>query len=670
MPSISPATSQILKNSAALLGRLKTLSSDELEREVQHHNEAYFEKNSPEITDEAFDKLVEVLRKIKPDSPFLSRIGEQKRLLEGAVFDRVVHKRPMLSLDKCYDDVNFEKWREKVRGGIVAMPKIDGVALSIRYDSGGRLLLASTRGDGKEGENVTANVRRIDDIVSSLDFTSLSKIDDVEIRGEVYMSHARFNAYYAAEFANPRNLAAGALKQKEPDKSAAYGLSFFSYDIRGTGLTTEADKFELLRAFGFRLPKLDMVSEDNTAAAIYKRYFSERDNLDFEIDGVVFRANLVSEQERLGETAHHPRYAIAYKFQGESAQTQIIDVEWSVGRTGTITPVALIEPVFVSGATVSRASLHNWGFVTKLGLRKNTLVEVVRRGGVIPHVERVLFAEGPLVLPPSSCPSCHNPVIVDGDFIVCSMRKACPAVVLNSLRHYCEVVGIEGFGDKLLAALVERGLLKTPADLYTLALEDLLILERMGKVLATKLLKHVEASRRMSLETFITALGFEEIGPTVAAAIVLHLKTIAEARAATLESLEGIHGVGPSIASSFVHGMQESSAQIDALLGEVTIDEPVVLTLDESHAVFGKSFVFTGGLNSMDRNTAQKRVRDLGGKTPGAVSASTDYLVVGDDEWESMSTKKSSKIKTAQKLREAGNKIELIREDAFVKLLR
>lgn len=654
--------------SDTILAKLPHLSVSELEELVRYHNDAYFQRNAPEISDELFDKLVETLRRKSPDSLMLQQVGSD--LLSQA---SVLHPRPMLSLDKCYDDETLKKWFDKIKGDAIVMPKIDGVACSLHYNRQGHLVLGATRGDGLKGENITANVMRIADVPKTLPVHTIENIitkgeNTLEVRGEVHMKLSRFKKLYAESFANPRNLAAGALKQKEAAKSEAYGLSFFPYDVRGTTLATEEEKFGLLKTCGFILPELSKVSTAQEVVDAYHHLAKRRESLDYEVDGIVVRTNLVSEQVRLGETAHHPRFAIAYKFQGDNALTPLVTVEWSVGRTGTITPVAIVKPVFVSGATVSRASLHNLGMMRKLGLKEQALVEIVRRGGVIPHVERVIEASGNPFEVPTHCPSCNGPVHIEGDFLMCANPKGCINIAVMRLKHFCSVVDIQGFGEKLLHTLVEQGLVASPADLYHLTLEDLLPLERMGETLANKLLEHLKSHRKMSLATFVTALGIREIGVTVAEVLAEHFKTLSALQLATKDDVSALHGIGPSIAEALVTGLTEHDEEIKRLLHVIEI-MPVLRKTpgDTSHPFYGKSFVFTGKMAKLERKQAQNWVREHGGHTPSSVTSSTDYLVVGDEGSPLLgSAEKSTKQKEAEKLIAKGSQIQIISETDFL----
>jgi DNA ligase (NAD+) len=657
MAKRAPPDEAIADASRALRDRLAGSSADELEALVRHHDAAYWERDAPEIDDPTYDALVEALRAARPSSPVLEALGAPDRR-----FAQVVHERPMLSLDKCYDDDTLARWKKTVKGGVVVTPKIDGVACSLKYD-GGRLARAATRGDGKVGDDITKNAARIVDVPKEPGGGVF------EVRGEVYMRLSRFQSTYAEEFANPRNLVAGALKQKDPDKSAAYGLSFLAYDLQGAGATTEREKLARLAAMGFTVPPFERVDDDGDLPAAYRALAARRADLDYETDGVVMKADVVAEQERLGATAHHPRWAIAYKFQGESAQTRIRDVAWSVGRSGTITPVAVVDPVFVSGVTVTRASLHNAGYLQKLGVRKGALVELVRRGGVIPHVERVLSADGEPVARPTTCPSCGAPTIDQGDFVACSRPDACTDVVVRRVAHFTRVIDVLGYGEKHLRSLVEKQLVKRPADLYRVTEEQLVSLERMGEKLAQKLKAEIEGKRRLPLAVFLEALGLEEVGGTVSEVLAHTYGDLARIRALRVEDMAGLHGVGPKIAEAVVAGLRQRAADVDALLAEVEIVDAAPVA-DTGSPLFGKSVVFTGKMAHMDRKSAQQKVREAGGKTPAGVSADVDLLVVGDEGSPLLGGgEKSSKQKSAEKLVEKGAAIRIVTERDFLAMV-
>lgn len=625
------------------------MSVAELEAEVRRHNRLYFVEHKPEITDYDFDQLVEALRRKRPDSPEL--MGIPSDVVSSA---KVRHTVPMLSLDKCYDGKALADWAAKFEGEVVASPKIDGCAVSLRYDGAGRLVQAATRGDGVEGEEITANAREIRAIPGTIG------IANAEVRGEVYMPLSVF-ARYKGEFANPRNLAAGAIKQKDPKKTGDYALSFFAYDLLWTAATGESEKYALLEKEGFVVVEWKRLPKEGMTGA-FEAFLAKRGAYDFETDGVVFKADAVGEQRRLGVTAHHPRYAIAYKFQGDSGTTTLVDVEWSVARTGVITPVAIVEPVELSGAMVRRASLHNVGIMQRLGVAKGAKVLMMRRGGVIPNLESVVEkGEGTIAIP-KRCPSCGSPTRLEEDFLYCTTPRECVQSKIGELAHFVKTVGIDGFGDKLLAQLYENGIVTDPAELYDLTADDLMPMERMGETLAAKLLANIAGRRRIPLDLFLQGLGIRELGKH-AAKILAGFGTLAKVRQLGEGELSAIHTIGPVIAKEVVEGLKARRPLIEKLLERVAVEEGEAVA-EKTGPLAGQSFLFTGKLLAMERGDAQKLVEERGGVAAQAVTKELDYLVVGDGGGA------GSKLAKAEKLAEKGGKVKVITEGEFLKMVK
>jgi len=665
-----PSKAAIADNSLALRATLKERSVAELEALVRLHNAKYWDDNDPEIDDPTFDVLLEVLRDQAPKSKALLELGATKKVSKAG-FDDIVHSRPMLSLEKCYDDDTLNKWSDSFKGPAMVTPKIDGLACALRYDKDGRLVMAGTRGDGRTGDDITINVRAIKDVPRAVTLPA-GVTDGVEVRGEVYMGIARFKAHYANDKANPRNLAAGAIKTRDPKESAAYGLSFFAYDLIDAGCASESEKRAALTAMGFQVPPGELVVDHAELPGAFLRFVEICKGLDTETDGVVMKADLVSEQDRLGSTAHHPRGALAYKFQGEKAQTVVRGVEWGVARTGTVSPVAIVEPVFVSGVTVTRVSLHNAGYAMKLGIGKGARVEIVRRGGVIPHVEAVLSPPTEPLQLPTSWPGRDGPIDVkmERDFLMLTQPERNIDVVVSRVAHFTRVTDITGFGDKRLSQLVEKGLVTTPADLYTLSKATLSGLDRLGDTSAQNLLDQMAARRQLTLPVLLTALGIDDLGPTAAEAITAHFHTLEKLRSTEAKDFVDVHGIGETTANSIVDGLRQMAPVIDALLAQVTIVEPKKVE-DSGSPLFGKSVVFTGTMAKMDRKTAQKRVQAVGGTTPSSVTAELDFLVIGDEGSPLIdaTSEKSTKQKGAEKLQAKGGKVKIITETAFIELL-
>jgi DNA ligase (NAD+) len=627
---------------------------EDLEAQIKHHNKLYWDDAKPEISDTDYDKLVRRLKALAPDSPVLDAMGPSKPAELGSSF---THAEAMLSLDKCYEPQELADWATTFEGSSVAMPKFDGIACSLHFDDKGRLVRAVTRGDGKVGDDITANAIHIKDIPKK---TKAKKA--LEVRGEIYMSLSVFARYKAEGMANPRNLTAGAIKQKDAKKSAAYTLSFAGYDLIGSDLPTQVDALAYLEEMGF--PKVDHYVLDRADVFRgYEEFAKQRPSLDYEIDGVVFKANSVKEQRRLGHTSHHPRYAIAYKFQGDSGTTKLVDIEWSVARTGAITPVAIVEPVALSGVTVTRASLHHAGFLQKLDLTIGAEVEIVRRGGVIPNVERVVKAGGAKYEIPTECPSCKRGAEMRKDFLFCKDPSTCRDAIIGQLGHYAGTTDMMGFGGSILAGAYDAGMLSSPADFYKLTWEQLSKLDRCGEKVAKKLIKEVDKKRKLELGTFLRALGIHELGKKISELLANQYGTLDAVLALEEAELAAAHGVGGVIAKSVTEGLKEMRPLIDALAKEVELAAPA--KGGSTGPLAGKSFVFTGKMVAFARSEGEKRVRALGGAVLGSVAKGLDYLVVGADKTGGPSTKQ----KAADKLIAAGASLAILSEDEYLAMV-
>jgi DNA ligase (NAD+) len=638
---------------------LATLSTAQLAKLVAYHNHRYWDLNDPEISDYDFDRLVNGLKAAEPTHPVLLAMGAKTS-------GEVKHQAAMLSLDKCYSDEDLDKWSAGFVGDAVMMPKYDGIACSLHYDAKGHLRLAATRGDGVTGDDITVNVREINDVP-----LQIKAAQPVEVRGEVFMKLSVFQRYKAEGMANPRNAAAGAIKQKDPKKSGAYTLSFAGYDLLGAPVASQQEKLRWLVAAGFDPIDHEVLPKEQLRAG-YQRMAQRRPGLDYEIDGVVFKADLVSEQERLGETAHHPRYALAYKFQGDSGSSVLRAVEWSVARTGAITPVAVVDPVSLSGVTVTRASLHHPGFITKLGLSLGAEVVMMRRGGVIPNVEFVSKPGHTPVPMPVTCPSCGAGVRWDGDFVYCAAPRTCRSVVVGMLAHYATAVDMLGFGDVILEGAYDKRLLRTPGDFYRLTVDDLATLERLGEKTAKKLVGEVDKKRALDLATFLRALGIPELGKNVSKILAEKYRSLDAVLAVTEAEFSQHHGIGESIARSVVTGLRDARPLIDDLRTQVSIADaaPKAAAASPSGASGGAfqglTFVFTGKMATLERKPAEDTVVKLGGTALDAVSKALSYLVVGDLK---KPGEKSSKEKAADKHIAAGAALKVISETDFVAMV-
>jgi DNA ligase (NAD+) len=655
----------------------------ELRRQIDYHNRLYYTQDRPEIPDAdydaMFDRLLFLEREydlVSPDSP-TQRVGGEPL----GHFSQVAHELPMLSLDKVFgeqDLIDFDnrlKKRLEDDAGLEysCEPKVDGVAVSLLYVDG-LLQRAATRGDGVTGEDITHNVRTISGIPLKLLGSSLH--GRIEVRGEIFLGKAgfaRLNKRARKEgsktFVNPRNTAAGAVRQLDPRKAARIPLEMFCYSVGVVDEVTMPDKlsevFDLIDSWGLPVnPDRSTEQGIENCQRYCDRLLSKRDKLDYEIDGAVIKVNNRSVQERLGQNARTPRWAMAYKFPAEEKSTRVIDVEFQVGRTGTITPVARLEPVFVGGVTVSNTTLHNMDEVARLGLRIGDTVIIRRAGDVIPKVVKVIDparnkSPKPIEIP-SECPACGSPVEKDGEVLYkCSAGIICPAQRKESIKHFASrgALDVEGLGDKLVEQLVDSGLVKNVDDIFSLTQEQLVGMERMGEKSAANLLQAIEKSKQTTLPRFLYALGIREVGEATAQALTAHYGDLQPIMDASAEDHERVIDVGPIVAGhieTFFRN-EENRALIGKLISH-GIQWPKVEISTGSQALAGKTYVLTGTLEQMTRNDAKARLLALGAKVAGSVSKNTDCVVAGPGA--------GSKLSKAEELG-----IEIIDEGEFLRLL-
>ena len=629
---------------------------EQLREQVRFHLHRYHVLDDPEIADVEFDLLFDRLVELEnanpdlvvPDSP-TQRVGAEP----STEFDEVVHAIPMLSLDKCVSGDEIKAWQDRcvrILGedvlSYVCEPKIDGVAVSLLYEDGG-LVRAATRGNGEVGEDITSNVRTIDQVPLRLLGVDVPR--SIEIRGEIYMPLAGFHAYNARAMksgektvVNPRNGAAGSLRQLDPGVTAQRPLSVFCYamgrcsdDFRPR---THADVLEAFRKWGCCVnPRVEVVEGCEACIVYIERLAQERASLGYEIDGVVLKANDFSAQERLGSVTRKPRWAMAFKYPAEEVTTIITGVEFQVGRTGAITPVAKLDPVFVGGVTVSNATLHNMDEIARLGIRVGDAVIVHRAGDVIPQVVGVVESRRPAgarrIPIPRKCPACGTVLEKIGDEVVvrCPSGMTCVAQRKEAIEHFASRSGmdIEGLGDKLIDQLVDQELVKTPADLYQLRGEDLTELDRMGAKSSANLLESIRKSCDTTLARFIHALGIREVGEATAIALAERFGDLEPLMAATLDELTEVEDVGPIVAGnlrSFFDNRDNN--EIVLALVAAGVCWPVTDGLVNVPCA-GETWVLTGTLESMSRGEARTRLRNLGAKVAGSVSPNTTRVVAG-----------------------------------------
>jgi DNA ligase (NAD+) len=633
---------------------------EKLREEIRRHEYLYYVKDEPEISDAAFDKLMNKLKELEaehpelttPDSPSV-RVGGAPR--EG--FQTVRHARAMLSLDNAFSYDALKAWDKRVREaagkaeiGYIAEHKFDGLSISLQYEDG-ILVRGVTRGDGTTGEDVTPNVKTIRSVPLQVDTAVLKKAKlsaDFEVRGEIMMTRKSFEALNRQQeetggkiFVNPRNAAAGAVRMLDPKITASRKLDFFAYYLYINGkvpFAKHSDSLQALQQMRFRASSDWKLCDGIDAVIDYCTGWDEkREKLPYEIDGVVIKVNDTGLQNELGFTSKAPRWAIAYKYPARQEQTVVKDIVVQVGRTGTLTPVAMLEPVQVGGVTVSRSTLHNMDEIERLGVQIGDTVLVERAGEVIPHVLKVV-KEGKDRRPfrvPKECPVCGSKIHkVEGEVAYRCLNTACPAKRRESLLHFAgrHAMNIDGLGDKIVDQLVGKGLVKDLADLYTLKFDDLADLERMAEKSAQNLLDEIRDSKKADLSRLIYALGIPFVGVRTGQLLAEHFGSIESLASAKEEQLYEVSEVGPKVASGILEFFSEpSNRQLLKKLDKAGVHPTVEKRQVKSQKLAGKSFVFTGSLANRSREEAGELVGQHGGKVSGSVSKKTDYVVVGTD---------------------------------------
>ena len=630
----------------------------ELREAIRHHDYLYYVEARPEISDAEYDALMRELRDLEGKFPELVAPDSPTQRVAGQpvdAFKPVEHRAAMLSLDNAMspDDLReFEARLRRALGGAaihyVCEPKIDGLGVALLYERG-RFVRGATRGDGRVGEDITANLRTIRSLPLGLK-GPLAELPDVEVRGEVFMPRAEFERLNRAldetgdaTFANPRNAAAGAVRQKDPAVTAQRPLDLFVYHVGhapGLPAATHAEALELLRAAGLKTnPRTARCATMEDVLAYCAALEGERDALGYDADGVVVKVDSLEQQRRLGSTAHHPRWAIAYKFAARQATTTVLAIDVNVGKTGALTPVAKLAPVPLAGVTISNVSLHNEDEIRRKDIRVGDTVPLARAGDVIPTVVQVVAARRPPGTTPYAfpdhCPACGGVAFrPPGEAYWRCMNAACPAQLKERLKHFGSrrAMDIEGLGDAAIEQLVDRGYVKDFADLYRLTAERLAELDRFAAKSADNLAAAIQRSKGRGLARLLNALGIRLVGERVARVLALRFGSMERLQAATREELARIHGIGDAIAAS-VRTFFDESANVTMLraLGELGVDlTERGAVVDGPKPLAGKTFVLTGALSSLTREAARERIEALGGRVTSAVTRKTDYVVVGE----------------------------------------
>ena len=633
---------------------------EELREKLRYHEYRYYVLDDPEISDAAYDRMMNRLKELETAHPELVtpdsltvRVGGAPR--EG--FSTVRHARPMLSLDNAFSFDALREWDRRVREGsgqekieYIAEHKFDGLSISLQFEDG-VLARGVTRGDGATGEDVTPNVKTIRSIPLRADTAVLKKVKlpaDFEVRGEVMMTKKAFEALNREQeriggkiFVNARNSAAGAVRVLDPSITAARRLDFFSYYLLVDGkvpFAKHSDSLQALKQLRFRASDDWKLCAGIEAVTAYcDDWDAKREKLPYEIDGVVIKVNSIAIQNELGYTAKAPRWAMAYKYPAQQEMTVVNDIIVQVGRTGALTPVAVLEPVQVGGVTVSRSTLHNMDEIDRLGLQIGDTVLIERAGEVIPHVLKVV-KEGKNRRPfrmPKHCPECGSTIHhVEGEVAYRCVNAACPAKRKESILHFAgrHAMNIDGLGDKIVDQLVDKALVKDVADLYALKEDELAGLERMAEKSAQNLLEEIEASKKNSLARLIYALGIQFVGERTAQLLAEHFSSLEKLAEAKEEELEEVPEVGPKVAASIVEFFSEpANRQLIKKLRKAGVHPTAEKRVVKSQKLAGKSFVFTGSLANRSREEAGELVIQHGGKVSSSVSKKTDYVVVGTD---------------------------------------
>jgi len=661
---------------------------EKLREEIRQHNYCYYVLNDPAISDYEYDQLLKKLIQLEivhpelvtPDSPTQRVGGEPTK-----AFQTVTHDVPMLSLGNTYSQEELSDFEKRLNNFLpeasfefVTELKFDGIAVSLLYRDG-QLVRGATRGDGEKGDDITSNLKTIRSIPLRL-FKKKDLPVNIEVRGEVYMPKSGFEKMNREQvekeektFANPRNATAGTLKLQDPKSVAKRPLLFSAYHLRvletstkkGKSIGTHLDNLHLLRELGFPVSRHTALCRSMWEVTDFCNEWEEkRETLPFEIDGVVIKVNSLSQQEQLGTTAKTPRWAIAYKFKAKQATTLLKEIHLQVGRTGTVTPVAVLDPVFLAGSTISRATLHNEDEIRRKDIREGDTVLIEKGGDVIPKVVQVILEKRPgksrPYKMPKVCPVCHNHLIrVEGEAAVRCENIACPAQVHRRIEHFASrgAMDIDGLGEALVLQLVEQHLVTDYGDLYFLKKTDLIDLERMGEKSAQNLLDAIDASKQRSLDRIIFALGIRFVGANVATILADHFGSLDSLMKAEFETLDSVEGIGATIADSIIQFFkQKNNLKVIEKLKRAGVRMQEERVKREGGIFSDKTFVLTGALSRFTRQGATELIESEGGKVVASVSAKTDYVLVGDNP--------GSKYRKALDLH-----VEIIDQDTFVSML-
>ncbi|WP_114326964.1 NAD-dependent DNA ligase LigA [Candidatus Colwellia aromaticivorans] len=687
-----------MPNASSLTSALQE-QLNKIHQQINQYNHQYYVLDQPSVPDAEYDRLMRELITIEQTHPQLKTLDSPSQKVGGQPlksFTQVAHQLPMLSLDNVFSRDEWQAFVKRLQDRLVtqsdivicAEPKLDGLAVSLRYEEG-ILVQAATRGDGSTGENITTNIRTIKSIpLKLIGQSGVDYPDIIEVRGEVFMPKASFDKLNEQaknkgekSFANPRNAAAGSLRQLDSKITAKRNLAFYAY---GLGYVSDlyvengeiidqaflkSSHFQRLcqvKALGLPMcPEVRLLENPQQVEEFYQEILNKRDALSYEIDGTVLKVDNITQQEKLGFVARAPRWAIAYKFPAQEELTVVEDVEFQVGRTGAITPVARLKPVFVGGVTVSNATLHNQDEIVRLGLKIGDSVVIRRAGDVIPQIVSVVLDkrgdDAKDIVFPSSCPVCDSKVAkAEGEAVLrCTAGLFCQAQRKEAIKHFSsrKAHDVDGLGDKLVEQLVDENLITTPADLFKLTEIDISTMDRMGKKSAINLITALESAKETTLAKFIYGLGIREVGEATAANLANHYFTLSAIQAASFEDLQTVSDVGEVVAKNIVNFFKEShNVEVVSALDEIMNWPDIIEKSADKLPLAEQTFVLTGTLTQMGRSEAKAALQSFGAKVSGSVSAKTHFLVAGE--------KSGSKLTKAQDLG-----VTILTEDDLVALL-
>jgi DNA ligase (NAD+) len=630
---------------------------EELRNLLNKWNHEYHVLDKPSVSDAEYDSAMQELVRLEAENPELVTTDSPSIRIGGAalsVFEKVEHRTPMLSLGNAFNEEDLRDFDRKVRQGVgediayVCELKIDGLAVSLTYEDG-LFVQGATRGDGTVGEDITQNLKTIRSIP-----LRLTKPVSLEVRGEAYMPKKSFEALNeqrkkAGEelFANPRNVAAGSLRQLDPKLAAKRNLDIYVYgigNVGSSGVVSHSEGLNLLDELGFKTnPERERHHDIEGVISYITKWQEKRPNLAYEIDGIVIKVDSLEQQDELGFTAKSPRWAIAYKFPAEEVVTKLIDIELNVGRTGVVTPTAILEPVRVAGTVVKRASLHNEDLIREKDIKLGDMVVVKKAGDIIPEVVSVLLerrtGEEVVFAMPTHCPECESELVrLEGEVALRCINPMCPAQIREGLIHFVsrDAMNIEGLGERVISQLFQEGLIADVADIYRLEKEQLIKLERMGEKSASNLVHSIQASKANSLEKLLFGLGIRHVGAKAAKTIAQQFETMERLQTASVEELVAINEIGDKMADSIATYFQNPDVtklieELKALGVNMNYTGPKSVNVEDINSYFaGKTIVLTGKLEILSRNEAKDKIEQLGGKVSGSVSKNTDLLIAGE----------------------------------------